>query len=110
MENTTPFTTKVAFMLATDVNPTPLIIDMMDVDVAWYVDMDAYASRYASDNGYVMQNWSEKNYGRTVELQVKHIDSGIIEKWTILRSQPVNLTADANVTESSRKCMQPMQI
>lgn len=109
MENTT-LTTKVVFMLTTSTYPTPLIIDVMDVDVAWHTRMDTYASQYASENGYVLQNWSEKNYGRAIDFQVKHIESSIIEKWTIQRSQPAHFHGDAQLNDTSRKCLQPMEI
>ena len=107
MENTT-LTTKIVFILTTDVNPTPLVIDIMDIDVAWHTRMDTFAYTYASSNGYTAQHIQEKNYGRTVELRVVHNESAVVEQWTIHRSQPAHFDGDVSLNNASRKCMQPM--
>jgi len=102
MENTT-LTTKVVFMLTTCAFPTPLIIDVMDVDVAWYTRMDNYASQYAFENGYVAHNHTESNYGRTISIEATHKETGIVEKWTIFKSQPAQFNGQVELDGTSRK-------
>ena len=107
MENTS-LTTKIVFILTTDATPTPLIIDVMDVDVAWYTNMVNYASTYAIENGFIATNHTESNYGRAVSLVATHKATGGVQQWTITRSQPAHFNGEVELNDTSRKCFQPM--
>jgi hypothetical protein len=105
MENTT-LTTKVVFILTTSEFPTPQIIDVMDVDVAWNVSMVNYASRYAFENGHIAYGHVESNYGRTVTVEAESKANGRLQQWTITKSQPAHFNGNVELNDSSRKCFE----
>jgi hypothetical protein len=105
MENTT-LTTKVVFILTTSEFPTPQIIDVMDVDVAWNVSMVNYASQFAFENGHIAYSHVESNYGRTVTVEAESKANGRVQQWTITKSQPAHFNGNAELNDSSRKCFE----